>query len=163
MNALELDDVTKEHPGSPVVVALRSVSIVIAEGEFVAVVGPSGSGHPELFRLIGYYLSEGSCDGGRRVDFDFQERDERLAKDAVNLITKFFDKSPKIKKNGENGIRLVLDSAMAEDFFSQFGKGAENKKMPDWVFFAEPAKQLELLKRRVAGDRCRIKQTRRST
>ena len=116
---------------------------------------------PELFRLIGYYLSEGSCDGGRRVDFDFHRNEmESLAKDCGQLITKFFDKSPKIKKNGENGIRLVLDSAMAEDFFSQFGKGAENKKMPDWVFFAEPAKQLELLRGEWQGDGCRIKQTR---
>ena len=116
---------------------------------------------PELFRLIGYYLSEGSCAGGRTVNFDFHKNEmESFASDCGHLITKFFGKNPKIKKNGENGIRLALDSAMAEDFFSQFGRRAENKKLTDWVFFAEPAKQLELLRGEWQGDGCRVKQTR---
>ena len=116
---------------------------------------------PELFRLIGYYLAEGSCDGGRRVNFDFN-RSERgtFAKDCGDLVSKFFGKETKVKKNGENGIRLVLDSAMAEDFFSQFGRGAPNKKMPDWVYFAEPQKQAELLRGEWQGDGCKIKQPR---
>ena len=116
---------------------------------------------PDLFRLIGYYLAEGSCDGGRRVNFDFSETErETFAKDCSELLAKFFEKHVKIRKNGEHGIRLVLDSAFAEDFFAQFGNGAENKKMPDWVFFAEPAKQLELLRGEWQGDGCRVKQSR---
>ncbi|MDA4133121.1 MAG: hypothetical protein OK454_08370, partial [Thaumarchaeota archaeon] len=35
-----------------------------------------------------------------------------------------------------------------------------NKKMPDWVFFAEPSKQLELLKGEWQGDGCRVRQSR---
>ena len=73
---------------------------------------------------------------------------------------KFFGKECKIRKNGEHGIRVVLDSAIAEDFFSQFGKGAPNKKMPDWIFFAEQEKQLELVKGEWQGDGCRVKQAR---
>ena len=116
---------------------------------------------PELFRLIGYYYAEGSCDGGRRVNFDFNETErDTYVRDCSSLVVKFFGKGCKVKKNGEHGIRLVLDSAMAEDFFSQFGKGAPNKKIPDWVFFAEPEKQLELLKGEWQGDGCRIKQER---
>jgi formate hydrogenlyase subunit 6/NADH:ubiquinone oxidoreductase subunit I len=116
---------------------------------------------PELFRLIGYYLAEGSCDGGRTVSFDFNENEsETHAKDCGGLVVKFFGKECKIKKNGEHGIRLVLHSAIAEDFFSQFGKGAPNKKMPDWIFFAEQEKQLELLKGEWQGDGCRVRQPR---
>ena len=116
---------------------------------------------PELFRLVGYYYAEGSCEGGRRVNFDFNETErETYAKDCGDLVAKFFEKEVKIRKNGEHGIRLVLDSALAEDFFSQFGKGAPNKKMPDWIFFAEPEKQVELLKGEWQGDRCRVKQPR---
>ena len=116
---------------------------------------------PELFRLIGYYLAEGSCEGGRRVNFDFNQNErETYAKDCGSLAVKFFGKECKIRKNGDHGIRLVLDSAVAEDFFSQFGKGAPNKKMPDWVFFAEPEKQLELIRGEWQGGGCRVRQAR---
>ncbi|MDG7007588.1 MAG: hypothetical protein JRN06_05020 [Nitrososphaerota archaeon] len=115
---------------------------------------------PELFRLIGYYYAEGSCDGDSRVDFDFETEGETHAKECGALVAKFFGKECKIKKNGEHGIRLVLDSALAEDFFSQFGKGAPNKKMPDWIFFAEPEKQAELLKGEWQGDGCKVRQAR---
>ena len=116
---------------------------------------------PDLFRLIGYYYAEGSCDGGRRVNFDFNVTErETYAGDCARLTKEFFGKEVKIRKNGEHGVRLVLDSALAEDFFSQFGKGAPNKKMPDWVFFAEPAKQAQLLKGEWQGDGCRVNQAR---
>ena len=116
---------------------------------------------PELFRLIGYYYAEGSCDGGRRVNFDFNENEQEThAKDCGELVAKYFGKEIKLRKNGEHGIRLVLDSALAEDFFAQFGKGAPNKKMPDWIFFAEPEKQAELLRGEWQGDGCKVKQAR---
>lgn len=116
---------------------------------------------PALFRLIGYYLAEGSCDGGRRVDFDFNitERDT-IVKDCKALIEEFFGKRSKLKPNGKNGIRAVVDSTVAEDFFSQFGKGASNKKVPDWVFFAELPKVSELLKGYWQGDGTSIRQPR---
>jgi putative ABC transport system ATP-binding protein len=53
VNALELEGVTKEHPGTPPVVALDSVSLTIGQGELVAVVGPSGSGKSTLLAVAG--------------------------------------------------------------------------------------------------------------
>ncbi|MDG6959595.1 MAG: hypothetical protein JRN47_02785 [Nitrososphaerota archaeon] len=101
---------------------------------------------PELFRLIGYYFSEGSCDGGGRVNFDFKKEGEAYAEDCSSLAARFFGEGYEPTKNGQHGLRFVLGSTLAEDFFSQFGRGASDKKMPDWVFFAEPEKQAELLR-----------------
>ena len=50
---LELEQVTKNYPGSPPVRALDRVSLAVAAGELVAVVGPSGSGKSTLLHLMG--------------------------------------------------------------------------------------------------------------
>ncbi len=50
---LELDQVSKEYPGSPPVRALDRVSLAVAAGELTAIVGPSGSGKSTLLHLIG--------------------------------------------------------------------------------------------------------------
>ena len=53
MSALELTGVTKEHPGSPPVAALRSVTVTVGAGEFAAIVGPSGSGKSTMLSIAG--------------------------------------------------------------------------------------------------------------
>jgi putative ABC transport system ATP-binding protein len=53
VNALELSEVSKEHPGSPPVAALRSVTVTIRTGEFTAIVGPSGSGKSTMLAIAG--------------------------------------------------------------------------------------------------------------
>ncbi|HEU5416082.1 MAG TPA: ABC transporter ATP-binding protein [Streptosporangiaceae bacterium] len=63
--ALELAAVSKVHPGSPPVTALRSVSIRIGTGDMAAVTGPSGSGKSTLLAIAG--LLERPTSGTVRV------------------------------------------------------------------------------------------------
>jgi putative ABC transport system ATP-binding protein len=51
--ALEVAGITKSYPGSPPVVALAGVSLLIGAGERVAVTGPSGSGKSTLLHILG--------------------------------------------------------------------------------------------------------------
>ena len=51
--ALQLDDVVKEYEGEPPIRALDRVSVEVADGELVGIVGPSGSGKSTLLHIIG--------------------------------------------------------------------------------------------------------------
>jgi putative ABC transport system ATP-binding protein len=50
---LEVEQVTKQYPGSPPVRALAGVSLAVTAGELTGIVGPSGSGKSTLLHLIG--------------------------------------------------------------------------------------------------------------
>jgi putative ABC transport system ATP-binding protein len=52
VSAVVCERVSKVYPGAQPVVALDSVSLAVAAGEFLAVVGPSGGGKSTLLHLV---------------------------------------------------------------------------------------------------------------
>ncbi|MEV6300357.1 ABC transporter ATP-binding protein [Actinoplanes sp. NPDC051861] len=63
---LDLDRVTRIHPGPPAVTALADATLRVGRGEYVAVVGPSGSGKSTLLNLLG--LLDRPTSGVYRLD-----------------------------------------------------------------------------------------------
>jgi formate hydrogenlyase subunit 6/NADH:ubiquinone oxidoreductase subunit I len=105
---------------------------------------------PDLFRLIGYYLAEGHTIR-RTVGLTFGEQETDYIRDAAQLLEKFFNGHTK-KSNVHNATQVLLHSVVALQYFETFGRGAENKKLPDWVMFAPLKKQRELVKGAWRGD-----------
>lgn len=50
---VDLQDVSRTFPGTPPVEALKSTTMVIDQGEYLAIVGPSGSGKSTMLHLLG--------------------------------------------------------------------------------------------------------------
>lgn len=104
----------------------------------------------DLFRLIGYYLAEGHT-VRRTVGLTFETHESGYIHDAAQLLENFFNAQSK-KSHVHNSTQVLLHSVVALQFFENFGRGAENKKLPDWVMFAPPEKQRELVKGAWRGD-----------
>lgn len=109
---------------------------------------------PNFFRLIGYYLAEGSISKGSYLNFSFGAHEKELIKDVKGLIKESFglDKFHEFKHKKNNGINLVFSSVELCRIFKEFGTSCYTKKVPDWVFFEIPEKQKELVKGVWLGD-----------
>jgi Fe-S cluster assembly protein SufB len=109
-----------------------------------------------FFRLIGYYLSEGSTTGKSNqnyISFTFNKGEKAYIYDVASLLEKYFGKKPIVQKEYKNGISIVLcDTDAAELFSNEFGKGALNKRIPEWVMHESIEKQKELIKGMWRGD-----------
>jgi len=109
---------------------------------------------PELFRLVGYYLAEGSVSGGHYLNFSFNTNERGYIEDVKELLKKVFNEErvheSVHKKN--NGTTVVVRSTKLCRFFTQFGLGCENKQIPEWMMLEELEKQRQLLLGWFRGD-----------
>ncbi|MBI2558058.1 Fe-S cluster assembly protein SufB [Candidatus Woesearchaeota archaeon] len=107
----------------------------------------------DFFRLVGYYMAEGSIIGESYLSFTFNKNEREYIDDVNQLLEKFFGKAPLEYKEYKNGISLVLCSTLAARFFkNEFGKGAKNKSLPKWFALEAPEKQMEFVKGYWRGD-----------
>ena len=91
---IELTDVVKEFEGKRNVVALGGVSLSVAKGELVSIVGPSGSGKSTLLNMIGCLDRPTSGDvaiGGERLAALSDDALTRVRRDKIGFIFQFFN------------------------------------------------------------------------
>jgi putative ABC transport system ATP-binding protein len=96
--ALETRDLTKAYgQGGTAVHALAGVSISVARGEMVAIMGPSGSGKSTLLHLLGALDTPSSGEillGGERYDGLGDGELTRLRRDKIGFVFQFFNLLP---------------------------------------------------------------------
>ncbi len=107
----------------------------------------------DFFRLVGYYMAEGSVIKENYLTFTFNKNEKAFIEDVKELLEKFFGKMPLENEEYKGGISLVLCSTLAARLFKQeFGSGAKNKSLPKWFMLEAPEKQAEFIKAYWRGD-----------
>jgi putative ABC transport system ATP-binding protein len=108
---IALESVTKQFNGKRRVVALDRVSLAIAAGDMVSIIGPSGSGKSTLLNLMGGLdrptSGTVSVDGAALVELS----DDELAKvrrDKIGFIFQFFNLLPTLTCLENVGLPLHL-------------------------------------------------------
>jgi putative ABC transport system ATP-binding protein len=108
---IDLERVGKQYPGKRHVSALNDVTLAVAKGEMVSIVGPSGSGKSTLLHLVGGLDCPTS--GEVRVDgrplaglSDDQLTD--LRRDKIGFVFQFFNLLPTLTCLENVGLPLHL-------------------------------------------------------
>jgi len=108
----------------------------------------------EFFRLVGYYLSEGSISSGYYLNFSFNINEKEYIDDVKYCLKKVFNITKIIesehKKN--HGLSLVICSVELARIFEWFGKGNSNKSLPIWAMIETKEHQAEIIKSWFYGD-----------
>jgi putative ABC transport system ATP-binding protein len=108
---IELREVTKQFAGKRDVVALDAVTLAIARGEMVSIIGPSGSGKSTLLNLVGGLdrptSGQVSIDG---APLDGLSDDDltRVRRDKIGFIFQFFNLLPTLSSVENVGLPLHL-------------------------------------------------------
>jgi putative ABC transport system ATP-binding protein len=108
---IELDHVTRQFAGTRQVTALHDLSLSIAKGELVSIIGPSGSGKSTLLNLVGGLDRPSS--GEVRIDGDAlsgltDDGLTRIRRDKIGFIFQFFNLLPTLSCLENVGLPLHL-------------------------------------------------------
>ena len=108
---IDLKGVTKEFEGKRHVVALQGVTLTIARGEMVSIIGPSGSGKSTLLNLVGGL--DRPTSGEVRVDGEAlaglgDDALTRIRRDKIGFIFQFFNLLPTLSCLENVGLPLHL-------------------------------------------------------
>jgi Fe-S cluster assembly protein SufB len=108
----------------------------------------------DFFRLVGYYLAEGSISSGHYLNFSFSSQEREYIDDVKNLLKKVFGEervheSVHLKNHGTS---VVVRSTKLCRIFEQFGTSCDTKVISEWMLKESFEKQKELIKGWFFGD-----------
>jgi putative ABC transport system ATP-binding protein len=108
---IQLDDVSKQFAGKRDVSALRNVSLSIAKGEMVSIIGPSGSGKSTLLNLVGGLDRPTSGEvrvAGQALAGLSDDQLTKVRRDTIGFIFQFFNLLPSLSCLENVGLPLHL-------------------------------------------------------
>ncbi len=108
---IQLDQVTKRFAGKRDVSALRGVTLSIAKGEMVSIIGPSGSGKSTLLNLVGGLDRPTSGEvrvGGQALGGLSDDELTKVRRDTIGFIFQFFNLLPTLSCLENVGLPLHL-------------------------------------------------------
>jgi ABC-type lipoprotein export system ATPase subunit len=120
MKVIEAQGITKEYRrGSETVRALRGVDLSIAQGEFVAIIGPSGAGKTALLNILGCLdppTSGTLALNGNRVTGKTERELVKVRRGAIGFVFQQFFLIPTLTARENIGLPLLFnrDSANRE-------------------------------------------------
>lgn len=108
----------------------------------------------EFYRLVGYYLAEGSISSNSYLNFSFGTHEKEYIADVKHCLKKVFDvdKILEMEHKKNNGVSLVVCSVKLARLFKKFGTSSDTKSIPSWMMYEEPEKQKHLIKAWYRGD-----------
>ena len=138
MSAVVCERVSKVYPGAQPVVALDSVSLAVASGEFLAVVGPSGGGKSTLLHLVAGIdrPTSGAITVGGRDLAGLGEADLTLYRRRdVGVVFQFFNLLPHLTVSENVELPRLLDgkrdaSERARDLLERVDLGRRRDAHP---------------------------------
>ena len=107
----------------------------------------------ELFRLIGYYLAEGSVVNANYLNFSFNKKERKYIEDVKECIYEVFGKKAiEVDHKKNNGTTVVVCDSDIARVFAYFGRSSDTKSLPKEFVHAPFDLQKEIIIAWYRGD-----------